>query len=173
MRIHRYGDPILKKKTEEVADFGEATAKILDEMLESMYEFGGVGLAANQVGIPKRMLVIDTQSEENRVVLKLVNPYLTSYSKEKQTYEEGCLSFPGITEKIDRPLKITVAARDAQGKKLEINAEGFLAVVLQHEIDHLDGVTFVDRMSPARKLMHIKELNELKSETKKEMKQSK
>ncbi len=173
MYIHKYGDPILTKKTEDVTEFGDNIAAILDEMLEAMYEFGGVGLAANQVGISKRMLVADTQTEENRTILKLVNPYIISHSKEKQTYEEGCLSFPGITEKIDRYLSVKVSARDYSGKKLEIDAEGFLAVILQHEIDHLDGVTFVDRMSPARKLMHIKELNELKSETKKNLKRLK
>lgn len=168
--IKKYGEPVLKKKAEPVTEFGEELKKIFDDMLETMYAFNGVGLAANQVGILKQMLVIDTSRDEDRVLLYLANPVITSVSKDKVTFEEGCLSFPGIFEKIDRPAGITVSAFDPYGKPLKIEAEGFLSIVLQHEIDHLNGVVFIDRMSPARKLMHGKELKEIKEETKKKAK---
>lgn len=164
--IKKYGDPVLKKKAEPVTEFGEDLKKIFDDMLETMYAFNGVGLAANQVGILKQMITIDTSREEDHVILYLANPVVTSVSKDKVTFEEGCLSFPGIFEKIDRPAKITISAFDPYGKPLKIEAEGFLAIVLQHEIDHLNGVVFIDRMSPARKFTHGKELKELKTATK-------
>ena len=168
--IKKYGEQVLKKKAEPVTEFGEGLKKIFDDMLETMYSFNGVGLAANRVGILKQMIVIDTAKEENRVILRLANPVVTSVSKEKVTYEEGCLSFPGIFEKIDRPSKITVEAQDPEGNKIKIEAEDFLAIVLQHEIDHLNGVVFIDSMSPARRIMHGKELKELKTETKNRIK---
>ncbi len=162
LTIRKYGDPVLLKKAEPVTEFDESLSSLFDDMLETMYASDGLGLAANQVGILKRMVVIDTGKPDSPKVLKLANPEIIESSREKQEYEEGCLSFPGITDKISRPAKVKVRANDPKGNELTIEAEGLAAVALQHEIDHINGVVFINRMSPVRKMMHSKELKELK-----------
>jgi peptide deformylase len=164
--IKKFGEQVLRKKALPVTEFNEELKKISEDMLETMYAKNGIGLAANQVGILKQILVLDASRDENPDPHTLVNPKITAHSKEKTKYEEGCLSFPGITEVIERPSKIKIHAQDITGKKVEFEAEGLLAVVCQHEIDHLNGVLFIDRMSPVRKLMHNKELKELKDSVK-------
>lgn len=165
--IHKYGDPILRKKTEKVTVFDSALKQVFEDMLETMYASNGLGLAANQVGISKSMLVLDASREDKTILYMLANPEIIEHSKEKTEFEEGCLSFPGINDKISRPSRVKVKAQEPDGREIIIDAEGLLAIVLQHEIDHLNGVIFIDRMTPIRKMLHAKELKELKNECKK------
>jgi peptide deformylase len=165
--IKKYGEQVLRKKAAPVTVFDAALKETADNMFETMYANNGIGLAANQVGILKQILVLDASRDEKPEVHVLVNPVITENSREKNKYEEGCLSFPGVTEVIERPAKIKIKAQDVTGKPKEFTAEGLLAVVCQHEIDHLNGVLFIDRMSPVRKLMHNKELKEIKATVKK------
>ncbi len=162
LEIRKYGDPVLKKKAAPVTEFDPELFQFFEDLLETMYANRGVGLAATQVGVMKQALVLDASTEEQTIIYMLANPKITAHSKDKSEFEEGCLSFPGITEKIYRPKKVTVEAQDPQGKPVKIEADGFLAVVLQHEIDHLNGTTFIDRMSAVKKLLHNKELKEIK-----------
>ena len=165
--IRKYGDPILRKKTEPVTVFDKELKELFADMLETMYNYNGLGLAANQIGISKSMLVLDASTEEQTILYTIANPQIIEHSKEKTEFEEGCLSFPGINEKISRPSVIKVKAQDSDGNDIIIEASGLLAIVLQHETDHLNGVVFIDRMTPIRKMLHSKELKELKSSCKK------
>lgn len=165
--IRKYGEPILRKKTEPVVVFDSELKQLFADMLETMYNYNGLGLAANQIGISKSMLVLDASTEDQTILYTLANPQVVEHSREKTEFEEGCLSFPGITEKISRPSVIKVKAQDYDGKEIVIEATGLLAIVLQHEIDHLNGVVFIDRMTPIRKMLHSKELKELKNTCKK------
>lgn len=162
LEIKYYGDPVLRKKAEKVTDFNENLKKIASDMLETMYANNGVGLAANQVGILKQIIVLDTGTKEKPEVKILINPLITKYSKEKTEYEEGCLSFPGLTEKIKRPEKISVKCFDLNGNPCEFDADGLLAIAIQHEYDHINGVLFIDKMSPAKRFTHNKKLREIK-----------
>ncbi|HDT15654.1 MAG TPA: peptide deformylase [Firmicutes bacterium] len=161
--IRKHGDPVLRKKSEPVTEINEEIRTLLDDMAETMYASSGVGLAANQIGIAKRLITVDAGIDGESKIHKLVNPRITQKSKEKKDFEEGCLSFPGIIEKIERPAQITVQAKNEFSEDVEIHAQGLLAVALQHEIDHIDGVTFVQRMTPVKRLLHKKELKELKN----------
>jgi peptide deformylase len=165
--IRKYGDPILKQKAGPVTEFNEELKTMFSNMLETMYAASGLGLAANQVGILKRIIVIDTGTVDSPKVLRLANPEILEVSREKQEYEEGCLSFPGIIEKIYRPAKIKVKAQDPEGKELIIEAEGLTAVAIQHETDHTNGVVFINRMSAVKRMMLSKPLKELKKSCKK------
>ncbi|MGD0566657.1 MAG: peptide deformylase [Candidatus Goldiibacteriota bacterium] len=162
LEIKKYGDPVLRKKAETVKVFDAELKKLCNDMLETMYEAGGMGLAANQIGISKSVIVLDASTKDSTIVMALANPEVSGSSKEKEEFEEGCLSFPGITEKISRPKEIKVKAFDPDGNELLIEASGLLAIILQHEIDHINGVIFTDRMSPVRRMLHNKELKELK-----------
>jgi peptide deformylase len=168
LEIRKYGDPILKQKAAPVTEFNDELKQLMGDMLETMYAANGLGLAATQVGVLKRVITIDTGTRESPKVLRLANPEILGYSKEKEDYEEGCLSFPGITEKIYRPAKVKVKAQDPDGRELVIEAEGLAAVALQHEIDHINGVVFINRMSPVKRIMLNKQLKELKESRKKE-----
>lgn len=165
--IHKYGDPILKQKAEPVTEFNEDLEKMMGDMLETMYSANGLGLAATQVGILKRVIVIDIGTRESPKVLRLANPEILELSREKQEFEEGCLSFPGITEKIYRPAKVRVKARDSHGNEITVEGEGLASVALQHEIDHLNGVVFINRMSAVKRMLLSKQLRELKNAQKK------
>lgn len=161
--IHKYGDAILRKKTEPVTVFDKDLVQVFADMLETMYAANGTGLAANQIGLSKHMLVLDASTVDKTVIFTLANAQVIEHSREKTEFEEGCLSFPGITEKISRPSFVKVRANDQDGREIIIEASGFLAIVLQHEIDHLNGVVFIDRMTPIRRMLHTKELKELKN----------
>lgn len=147
--IRKEGDEILSKKCREVE---EITGKILElgqDMLDTMYKYDGIGLAASQVGILKRVIVYDIkyfEEDEKPEPHILINPVITSRSKTMIEVEEGCLSFPDVYEKVLRHEKVTVEYMDIKGKKKKINAKDIEAVVLQHEIDHLDGIVFLDRV---------------------------
>lgn len=162
LKIRTYGDPVLRKKAEKVKDFDDKLKQTVQDMLETMYANKGLGLAANQVGILKQIIVIDVGTKEIPDVKIIINPEVKFLTKEKVEYEEGCLSFPGLTEKISRYSKLLVKCNDLKGNTVEFETDGLLAIAIQHEFDHLNGVLFIDRMSPVKKLMHTKKLREIK-----------
>lgn len=143
--IREEGDEILKKKSREVDVVDDKIRELLDDMVETMHKYNGVGLAAVQVGILKRVIVIDLYDEKGPI--KLVNPVIVR-EKGEQDVEEGCLSFPNKYARMIRPKEVTVEALDENGKKVKIHAKDLLAQALCHEVDHLNGITFVDRMIP-------------------------
>lgn len=162
--IKKYGDPVLREKTVKVETVDDNIREILQNMTETMYDKKGVGLAAPQVGISKRMLVLDW-SGEGEELRKVVNPVITPLTEEKIDWEEGCLSIPGIYKKVERVAKIRVDYLNEKGEKITEELEGFPAIVMQHEFDHLEAVLFVDRISSMAKRMVTKKLQALKKET--------
>ena len=154
---------ILRKKSLPVDNVDKDLQILMDDMLETMYAAPGIGLAAIQVGIPKRIIVLDIEQKEGqKKPLFLINPEITQKSKNLSTYEEGCLSVPGQFAEIDRPNKCHVKYLDYYGEKKEINAEGMLATCIQHEMDHLEGILFIDYLSRLKKTMIIKKLSKQK-----------
>lgn len=143
LKILKYPNNFLRKKTKKVKDFKDTKiAKLVFDMIKAMEESNGIGLAATQVGSDWRICVIGLDEQ----LLILINPEIKSFSKKKETLEEGCLSFPGKFISIERPAKVKVKAQDLSGEKIRITADGLLARVLQHEIDHLDGILMIDRI---------------------------
>ena len=154
---------ILRKKSLPVDSVDKDLQILMDDMLETMYAAPGIGLAAIQVGIPKRVIVLDIEQKEgNKKPLFFVNPEIILKSKNLSTYEEGCLSVPGQFAEIHRPDKCQIKYLDYYGKKKEINAEGMLATCIQHEMDHLEGILFIDYLSKLKKTMIIKKLSKQK-----------
>ena len=139
--IRTFGDPVLKTRAAPVETFDDSLARLTEEMLATMRENDGVGLAANQVGRLKRVLVASVEDED----YVIVNPVLSELSETTEQGQEGCLSIPGINVEVDRPTAVTVTGQDASGEPLRIEARDMLARVLQHEVDHLDGVLILDR----------------------------
>ena len=155
---------ILRKKSLPVDNVDKDLQILMDDMLETMYAAPGIGLAAIQVGVPKRVIVLDIEQKEGqKKPLFFVNPEIIQKSKNLSTYEEGCLSVPGQFAEIDRPDKCHIKYLDYYGEKKEINAEGMLATCIQHEIDHLEGILFIDYLSKLKKSMIIKKLSKKKS----------
>ena len=147
--IRKEGDEILSKKCREVEEITDKILELGQDMLDTIYKYDGIGLAASQVGILKRVIVYDIkyfEEDEKPEPHILINPVITSRSKTMIEVEEGCLSFPDVYEKVLRHEKVTVEYMDTKGKKKKINAKDIEAVVLQHEIDHLDGIVFLDRV---------------------------
>tara|TARA_Y100001970_G_C14251731_1_gene872382 strand:- start:4922 stop:5443 length:522 start_codon:yes stop_codon:yes gene_type:complete len=158
-------DPILRKKCEPLETVDIDTKKLMDDMLETMYAAPGIGLAAIQVGILKRLIVIDiSKGEEKKRPIFLINPSIVYQSKKTSVYEEGCLSLPGQFAEIERPAECTVKFINYDGKEQELKTEGLLATCVQHEIDHLNGVLFIDYLSKLKKDMIIKKLVKQKKE---------
>ena len=156
-------DPILRKKCLPLEKVDDNLQKLMQEMLETMYQAPGIGLAAIQVGILKRVVVIDISRDENKKdPLYLINPVITHQSKETSVYEEGCLSLPGQFAEIERPANCMVKYIDYNGKEQEIKADGLLATCIQHEVDHLDGILFIDYLSKLKKSMILKKLSKNK-----------
>ena len=154
---------ILREKSLSVENVDRDIQILMDDMLETMYAAPGIGLAAIQVGIPKRVIVLDIkQKEGQKNPIYLINPEIIEKSKNNSTYEEGCLSVPGQFAEIDRPDKCHVKYLDYYGEKKEIKAEGMLATCIQHEIDHLEGILFIDYLSKLKKTMIIKKLSKQK-----------
>ena len=158
-------DTILRKKSEPLQQVNNETQKLLDDMLKTMYAAPGIGLAAVQIGILKRIIVIDiSKKEEKKNPIFLINPEIIFQSKETSIYEEGCLSLPGQYAEIERPAKCKINYIDYHGKKAELEAEGLLSTCVQHEIDHLNGILFIDYLSKLKKDMIIKKLKKQKKE---------
>ena len=144
-QILQYPDPRLHRKAAPVADVNDATRSLIDDMAETMYNAPGIGLAAVQIGVLERVVVIDLSEERNQLQV-FVNPELVEIEGE-QIMEEGCLSVPGIFEPVVRACRVRVRALDRDGRAFEMDANGLLATCIQHEIDHLDGKVFVERLS--------------------------
>ena len=144
-QIREYGDEILRKKSREVEVVDDKISELMEDMIETMHRYNGVGLAAPQVGILKRVIVIDLY--DGNEPLRLVNPKLLK-TKGKQEVEEGCLSFPNQYAKMVRPEEIVAEALNEKGEKVRIKAKGLLAQAICHEIEHLDGILFIDNMIP-------------------------
>ena len=159
-------DPLLKQKSAPVKAVDDEVREALNDMLDTMYHSRGIGLAAVQVGMLKRMIVVDVdwRDEESltRNPLKLINAEILWDSEEESIYNEGCLSFPDQFSEVTRPKEIKVAYLDEQGNKKELQATGLLATCIQHEIDHTNGITFVDHISRLKRDMILKRLKKAK-----------
>ncbi len=141
-------DPVLRKISDPVEHIDSAVVKLMDDMLETMYAAPGVGLAAIQVGVPKRIIVLDTADDgEAKKPLAMVNPEIVKIGSTTRIYEEGCLSIPDVRVDIERPETVTVSYTDRNGKPQQLAAEGLLATAIQHELDHLDGQLIIDFLS--------------------------
>ena len=150
LTVLRFPDPRLRTKAQPVTAVTDATATIIGDMLATMYEEKGVGLAATQVNIHQRIVVMDT-SEDSDEPMILINPEIIASSEETSINEEGCLSVPGTYAKVDRHDACTVKALDRQGKEFTLNATGLQSICIQHEIDHLNGILFIDYLSPLKR----------------------
>tara|TARA_Y100000590_G_C15744119_1_gene1021391 strand:+ start:6523 stop:7047 length:525 start_codon:yes stop_codon:yes gene_type:complete len=165
MQILTEPNKILRQKSLAVEKVDDDLRKLMDNMLETMYAAPGIGLAAIQVGVPKRVIVLDIASKEApRNPMCFVNPEIIKKSETNSTYEEGCLSVPGQFAEIDRPDRCYIKYLDYYGQPKEIKAEGMLATCIQHEIDHLEGILFIDYLSKLKKTMIVKKLSKQKKE---------
>ena len=155
----------LREKSLKVEQVDDDIRSLMDDMLETMYAAPGIGLAAIQVGVAKRIIVLDiAPKDEPKNPMFFVNPEIISKSDSKSTYEEGCLSVPGEFAEIDRPDKCHISYIDYNGQQKEIKAEGMIATCIQHEIDHLEGILFIDYLSKLKKTMIVKKLSKQKKE---------
>ena len=158
-------DIILRKKSVTLDKVDDDLRELMDDMLETMYAAPGIGLAGVQVGILKRLIVIDvSKDEEKKSPLYLINPEIISKSSNTSVYEEGCLSLPGYFAEIERPAECHIEYVDYHGKKKEMKASGLLATCIQHEVDHLNGILFIDYLSKLKRDMIIKKLEKNKKE---------
>ena len=158
-------DPLLRKVSEPVNSVNTEIKNLMDDMLETMYAAPGIGLAAVQIGVLKRIIVIDLSKDgEKKNPLFIVNPKITFKSNELISYEEGCLSIPNQFAEVKRPSSCKVNFLDYNGKKKEINADGLLATCIQHEVDHLDGILFIDHLSKLKKDLILKKTKKQKKE---------
>ena len=157
---------ILRQVSKRVENVGEEEKKIMDDMLETMYQANGIGLAAIQIGIPKRIIVIDlAKGEEKKNPMYFVNPVIKNKNQNLATYEEGCLSVPDQFAEVNRPSTCEVEYLDYNGEKKIIKAEGLVATCIQHEMDHLQGILFIDYLSKLKKSMIIKKLSKGKNKS--------
>lgn len=163
LEIRLLGDPVLREEAVPVDAVDEELRALARDMFDTMYDAEGVGLAANQVGIRKRLIVVDPH-EEGVQPRALVNPRVVAEGAETERAEEGCLSIPGLREVVERTAEVTVEALDLDGEPVRIEASGLHARVLLHEIDHLDGVLFLDRVSPLKRKMLLKKWQKVKAE---------
>ncbi|MEW5902785.1 MAG: peptide deformylase [Pseudomonadota bacterium] len=161
--ILKYPDPRLHKVAKPVAEVTDSTRRLIRDMSETMYAAPGIGLAATQVDVHEQIVVIDVSEDHNELIV-LINPQILQQEGTEES-EEGCLSVPGIYEKVTRAEKVTVRALDAQGQPFELQAEGLLAVCIQHEIDHLRGRVFVEHLSQLKQTRIRAKLKKQKRET--------
>jgi peptide deformylase len=161
--VRLFGDPVLREPASPVARVTNAVQSLIEDMFETMYKEDGVGLAAPQVGVSERIIVVDPREEGVRP-FALLNPEVLSTSEETDRSEEGCLSLPGLKDIVERPSKVTVAGMSPDGEPRTIDAEGLLARILQHEVDHLNGVLFIDRVSPLKRRMLLSKWQKLRAE---------
>ena len=160
------GDPILRERASEVESFDGELGRLVSDLFATMAVAEGAGLAAPQVGVPMRALVVDVSQagEEDAARLALVNPVIIEAGREKARESEGCLSIPGVHEVVARPDRIVVEGYDSGGRPVRVEADGLLSRVLQHEVDHLDGILFFDRISPLKRRMLLKKYRKLQAE---------
>jgi peptide deformylase len=150
LTVLRFPDPRLKTKASPVSEITDETLTIIDNMLETMYDEKGVGLAASQINVHQRIVVMDVSEEGNQPIV-LINPEIINKSNETVINEEGCLSVPGVYAKVDRHTSCTVKALDRNGEEFTLDGEELLSICIQHELDHLNGVLFVDYLSPLKR----------------------
>ena len=156
-------DPFLRQKSSNVGEVNNEIRSLMDDMLETMYDAPGIGLAAIQIGVPKRVIVIDlSKHNEKKTPLYFVNPEILDKSKDDASYEEGCLSVPNQFAEISRPDMCKVKFLDYNGEEKILEAKGLLATCIQHEMDHLEGILFIDYLSKLKKSMIIKKLSKQK-----------
>jgi len=160
LEIVKYPDPILRKKLQDIENIDEETKTLISDMADTMYEDNGVGLAANQVGALKRLIIFDPEPDpEKRNFTALINPHIVEKHGEQLSEGEGCLSLPGIRSDVKRYAGIKVEALDLDGNTITIEAENDLpSIILQHEIDHLDGIVFIDHISALKRKLYHKKL---------------
>ncbi len=161
--IRVMGDPVLREKAQALPAVDAETRRLIQDMFDTMYDEDGVGLAAPQVGVGQRVIVVDPREQDVKP-FGLINPVVLEFGDELERGEEGCLSIPGLKDIVERPARVVVEGLDADGQPVHIEAEGLLARVLQHEIDHLDGVLFPDRLSPLKRNMLPKRWQKVKPE---------
>jgi peptide deformylase len=150
-------DPVLRQVSVPVEGVDDAIRRLAEDMLETMYDAPGIGLAAIQIGVPRRMLVIDLSKEDEENAPQIfINPEILSTTDERSVYEEGCLSIPDYYAEVERPAGIRVRYLDREGRQQESDADGLLATCLQHEIDHLNGVLFIDHISKLKREMVVR-----------------
>ena len=165
-RILTEPNKLLRQISNSVDKVGKNEQKLMDDMVETMYAANGIGLAAIQIGFPKRIIVMDiSKDQKNKNPMYFVNPIILNKATEQSTYEEGCLSVPDQFAEIDRPNKCEVEYLDYNGKKKLLKADGLLATCIQHEIDHLEGILFIDYLSKLKKSMIIKKLSKQKNKS--------
>lgn len=164
--IELLGSPALRQEAQDVTVFDDGLRTLVRDMFATMYHAEGVGLAGPQVGLGKRVLVVDARDEDEPEAgrLALVNPRIVEASKATERGTEGCLSIPGVDDLVERSVEVVVEAVDPEGNPLRIEAQGFMARVLQHEIDHLDGILFIDRLSPLKRQLLLKRYRRLQEE---------
>jgi peptide deformylase len=155
------GDPVLRTKAAPVASVTDEVRELIRDMFETMYAEEGVGLAAPQVGISDRVIVIDPHIE-GQEAFALINPEILESSKETEKGEEGCLSIPGLRDLVERSTSVRVRGLSPEGQTREVAAEGLLARILQHEVDHLDGILFLDRLSPLKRKLALAKWQKIK-----------
>lgn len=152
--VRLLGDPVLRRTAQPVAQVTAETRALITDMFDTMYAEDGVGLAAPQVGVGQRVIVVDPR-QEGVTPFALVNPVILERSSEVERAEEGCLSIPGLQEIVERPARVKVSGLDPDGASVSMEAEGLLGRVLQHEIDHLDGILFLDRVGPLKRKLLV------------------
>ncbi|MEQ8823294.1 MAG: peptide deformylase [Filomicrobium sp.] len=161
LEIVKIPDPVLRETSEPIETVDDAVRGLMDDMLETMYDAPGIGLAAVQVGIPKRLIVLDVSPDETKQPIVMANPEIVRLGDEMRTHEEGCLSIPDVQVEIERPGDLTVRYVDRDGKSCELEADGLLATAIQHEVDHLDGKLIIDFLSRLRRDMVIRKFRKL------------
>jgi peptide deformylase len=162
--ILTYPDPLLRQKAQPITTFDDQLKQLTEDMAETMYDAPGIGLAANQIGELKQLVVVDISKEKgNQDFIALINPRIIN-AEGRQIDEEGCLSVPDLTSKVKRFKKITVSYQNIIGESKSIDAEDRFAVVLQHELDHLNGILFIDHLSPLKRHLYKKKVKKILSE---------
>ena len=157
--------PVMKKSTEEIENIDNEVKSLVDNMFETMYHAEGIGLAANQVGVSKSVIVIDISQNEdyrNQSPIVMINPKILSSTEDEVSFLEGCLSVPGFYEKVDRPERIQIQYYDLNMKEVNTEADEYLSRVMQHEIDHLNGILFYERLTPLRRSLAKNKLKKIK-----------
>jgi peptide deformylase len=152
LEVRLLGDPVLREKAARVDEISEKTRELIRNMFETMYAEEGVGLAAPQVGVSERIIVVDPQ-QDDLPAFALINPEIVELSKETEKGEEGCLSIPGLRDVVERPYRVVVKGTSESGEARQLELDGLAARIIQHEVDHLDGILFFDRLSPLKRKM--------------------
>ena len=163
LEVRLLGDPVLRQKAEPVNSITDEMRRLIADMFDTMYAEEGVGLAAPQIGVSDRIIVVDPHDDETEP-FALINPEILEASRELEKNEEGCLSIPGVRDMVERSSRVRVRGMNERGELREFNAEGLLSRILQHEVDHLDGILFFDRVGPLKRKMLLAKWQKVKPE---------